>query len=45
MDWSILTGAAEVAGFVVAAWVAYKNQLRRAQMAVALLAPPDAWKV
>ena len=40
-----LAAAAGVTGFLVSAWVAYRNQVRRARMSVRLLSPPDGWTV
>jgi len=45
MNWSVLSGAAGVAGLVLSLWVAYRTQVRRDKMSVRLLAPPDEWKV
>ena len=42
---SALAVSAGIAGFVVSAWVAYRNQVRRAKMAVRLLSAPDVWTV
>jgi len=45
-DWTgILGGAAGVAGFLLAAWIAYQNVLRRSVMTVRLLAPPTSYSL